>query len=192
MPRSPRAADLALTLASCDAPLRHRVADAVVAAVAERRLRPGDDLPSTRVLAERLGISRKPSLMEAEAIASPMLTGILRPAIVVPTALTHSCTFAEQRLILAHELTHVVQQRSGPVDGEDTGTGVKVSDPHDRFEQAAEANADRIMSGGSSEAAPASAAGVQREVGEDEMEETAQGMWVQREDIAEEEVPEEA
>ena len=92
---------------------------------------------------------------------------------------------------LAHELTHVVQQRSGPVDGEDTGTGVKVSDPHDRFEQAAEANADRVMAGGGSDTAPAGAAGVQREAIEDE-DETAQGLWVQREEMGEEELPEEA
>ena len=31
--------------------------------------------------------------------------------------------------MLAHELTHVVQQRSGPVDGTSTGGGIKVSDP---------------------------------------------------------------
>ena len=48
--------------------------------------------------------------------------------------------------MLAHELTHVVQQRSGPVDGTDTGGGVKVSDPSDRFERDAVANADRLMS----------------------------------------------
>jgi hypothetical protein len=48
--------------------------------------------------------------------------------------------------MLAHELTHVVQQRSGPVDGSDTGGGVKVSDPSDRFEREAVANADRLMS----------------------------------------------
>ncbi|MEV4758120.1 DUF4157 domain-containing protein [Micromonospora sp. NPDC049559] len=48
--------------------------------------------------------------------------------------------------MLAHELTHVVQQRSGPVDGTDTGGGVKVSDPSDRFEREAVANADRLMS----------------------------------------------
>ncbi|MFD9960290.1 DUF4157 domain-containing protein [Amycolatopsis sp. NPDC058986] len=47
--------------------------------------------------------------------------------------------------MLAHELTHVVQQRSGPVSGTDTGDGVKVSDPSDRFERAAEANAERVM-----------------------------------------------
>ncbi|WP_090051621.1 DUF4157 domain-containing protein [Lentzea fradiae] len=48
--------------------------------------------------------------------------------------------------MLAHELTHVVQQRSGPVDGTDNGSGVKVSDPSDRFEREAVANADRVMS----------------------------------------------
>jgi len=48
--------------------------------------------------------------------------------------------------ILAHELTHVVQQRSGPVDGASAGGGVKISDPSDRFETAAEANASRITS----------------------------------------------
>ncbi|MEO1065501.1 MAG: DUF4157 domain-containing protein [Actinomycetota bacterium] len=49
---------------------------------------------------------------------------------------------------IAHELTHVVQQRQGPVEGTDTGTGVKVSDPSDRFEREAEANADAVMGGG--------------------------------------------
>ncbi|GHE12578.1 eCIS core domain-containing protein [Streptomyces alanosinicus] len=48
---------------------------------------------------------------------------------------------------LAHELTHVVQQRNGPVSGTDTGRGFSVSDPGDRFERAAEANARRVMSG---------------------------------------------
>lgn len=48
--------------------------------------------------------------------------------------------------MLAHELTHVVQQRSGPVEGTDAGGGVKVSDPSDRFEREAVANADRLMS----------------------------------------------
>ncbi|MFF8993877.1 DUF4157 domain-containing protein [Streptomyces sp. NPDC014983] len=48
---------------------------------------------------------------------------------------------------LAHELTHVVQQRQGPVAGTDRGDGLRVSDPSDRFERAAEANARRVMSG---------------------------------------------
>ncbi|WP_244204618.1 DUF4157 domain-containing protein [Streptomyces africanus] len=48
---------------------------------------------------------------------------------------------------LAHELTHVVQQRGGPVSGTATGHGFAVSDPGDRFERAAEANARKVMSG---------------------------------------------
>ncbi|MEV8043993.1 DUF4157 domain-containing protein [Streptomyces griseoluteus] len=49
---------------------------------------------------------------------------------------------------LAHELTHVVQQRSGTVAGTDTGQGLRLSDPSDRFEREAEANAHRVMAGG--------------------------------------------
>ncbi|MFI6640572.1 DUF4157 domain-containing protein [Streptomyces sp. NPDC050504] len=48
---------------------------------------------------------------------------------------------------LAHELTHVIQQRQGPVAGTDNGSGLKVSDPTDRFEREAEANATRAMNG---------------------------------------------
>ncbi len=96
---------------------------------------------------------------------------------------------------LAHELAHVVQQRSGPVDGADTGTGVKVSDPDDRFERAAEETADRVSSGQAattSETASAGAPAVQREEApEEEPEEAVQGMWVQREGAEEEEMPEE-
>jgi len=50
------------------------------------------------------------------------------------------------RLTLAHELTHVLQQRAGPVDGTDTGGGISVSDPTDRFERDAAATAERLMS----------------------------------------------
>ncbi|GAA2261322.1 hypothetical protein GCM10010145_30690 [Streptomyces ruber] len=46
---------------------------------------------------------------------------------------------------LAHELTHVIQQRQGPVSGTDSGGGLRVSDPSDRFERAAETNAKRVM-----------------------------------------------
>ncbi|MFB8077437.1 DUF4157 domain-containing protein [Streptomyces sp. NPDC056013] len=48
---------------------------------------------------------------------------------------------------LAHELTHVIQQRQGPVSGTDNGGGLSISDPSDRYERAAEANATRVMSG---------------------------------------------
>ncbi len=55
-------------------------------------------------------------------------------------------TAAGQRTI-AHELAHVVQQRSGPVDGSPAAGGIRVSDPGDRFERAASAMADAVVSG---------------------------------------------
>jgi hypothetical protein len=54
---------------------------------------------------------------------------------------------AGDRHTMAHELTHVIQQRQGPVSGTDTGDGLAVSDPGDRFERAAEANAERALAG---------------------------------------------
>ena len=106
------------------------------------------------------------------------------------------------RHMLAHELTHVVQQRSGPVDGTDAGGGVKVSDPSDRFEREASATADRMLStpapapavsagpvagpaAGVQRIAEDGAAEVQREAAPEE-EETAQ-TYVQREEEVEEE-----
>ncbi|MFJ8108136.1 DUF4157 domain-containing protein [Streptomyces sp. NPDC096132] len=58
------------------------------------------------------------------------------------------------RHTLAHELTHVVQQRRGPVSGTPTADGLSVSDPGDRFEREAEANARRVMAGPVPEPAP--------------------------------------
>jgi hypothetical protein len=49
------------------------------------------------------------------------------------------------RHTLMHELTHVIQQRQGPVSGTDDGHGLTVSDPSDRFEREAEANATRAL-----------------------------------------------
>jgi hypothetical protein len=46
---------------------------------------------------------------------------------------------------IAHELTHVVQQKAGPVDGTPAAGGIKVSDPSDRFEQEAESTADLAL-----------------------------------------------
>ncbi|HEU0133096.1 MAG TPA: DUF4157 domain-containing protein [Mycobacteriales bacterium] len=67
------------------------------------------------------------------------------------------------RMTLAHELTHVVQQRSGPVEGTDHGNGLRVSDPSDRFEREAVANAERAVGGGPAPApVTAAPAAVQR------------------------------
>lgn len=112
---------------------------------------------------------------------------------------------AEGRTTLAHELTHVVQQRSGPVDGTSAPGGIKVSDPSDRFEREAAANADRVMAtptpvqtaavsepGPSvqrhtEEEAPVQGLFVQRDGPGEEEEEPLQGLFVQREGEEEEE-----
>jgi hypothetical protein len=52
----------------------------------------------------------------------------------------------EGKLTLAHELTHVVQQSQGPVDGTEAPGGIRISDPGDRFEREAAANAERAVS----------------------------------------------
>jgi len=84
-------------------------------------------------------------------------------------------TASGQRM-LAHELTHVVQQRSGPVDGTPAPGGIQLSDPSDRFEREADTVAHRVMS----------AEPVQRQ--EEEPEEEVQGSAVQRQ---EDQAPEE-
>ncbi|MQA87392.1 MAG: DUF4157 domain-containing protein [Streptosporangiales bacterium] len=94
----------------------------------------------------------------------------------------------EGKTTLAHELTHVVQQRSGPVDGTPQAGGVSVSDPSDRFEREAAANAEHVMAGPALSPATGAADGaavqsVQRqEEPEEEPEEepTLQGTFVQR------------
>lgn len=93
------------------------------------------------------------------------------------------------RTMLAHELTHVVQQRSGPVDGTPAGGGIQVSDPSDRFEREATANAERAMSAPAPVAATPSGPAVQRQEGEDEQPEEAavQNTHVQRAEGEEEE-----
>ncbi|MEO5832491.1 MAG: DUF4157 domain-containing protein [Nakamurella sp.] len=101
---------------------------------------------------------------------------------------TYDPSSAAGKTMLAHELTHVIQQRNGPVEGTSTGGGIKVSDPSDRFEREAAANAERVMSAPVI-AAPVAVGGsgpaVQRD--EAEEEETAQGSFVQREAAPEEE-----
>jgi hypothetical protein len=103
------------------------------------------------------------------------------------------------RHMLAHELTHVVQQRSGPVDGTDAGGGVRVSDPSDRFERAAVDNAASVMSmpapvqrsaDGPEHTGITTSAVVQRdEAPPEEEEDAAAQTFVQRQDEEQEEEP---
>jgi hypothetical protein len=104
---------------------------------------------------------------------------------------------------LAHELTHVVQQRQGPVDGTPAAGGINVSSPSDRFEQEAARAADSFTAAPPATAAAAgSGSAVQRterddqvqtlpaqrqEAPEEEAEETRQSLPLQRQEGAEEE-----
>jgi hypothetical protein len=77
-------------------------------------------------------------------------------------------------------------RRTGAVDGTETGAGIRVSDPSDRFEREAVATADQVMSapaGPAPQAAPAPQV-VQRQ--EDDGDDEVQ-TFVQREEAAEEE-----
>ena len=71
----------------------------------------------------------------------------------------------EGQRTLAHELTHVVQQREGAVGGSDIGGGLAVSHPQDRFEQDASTTADRVMASGP----PAPTIAAQRHADHDEI-----------------------
>lgn len=101
------------------------------------------------------------------------------------------------QVTLAHELTHVQQQRNGPVDGTEAAGGIRISDPCDRFEREATANAERVIAAPAPAAATLmtgglqDAAAVQRQEDEQEEEEppTTQGTFVQR-DEGEEEIEE--
>lgn len=81
------------------------------------------------------------------------------------------------RRTIAHELTHVVQQRRGPVDGTPAPGGIQVSDPGDRFEREAEDVATEVLRVPATDGAPGpdtadAAAPVQRQAeGEEEEEE---------------------
>jgi hypothetical protein len=100
----------------------------------------------------------------------------------------------EGRTMLAHELTHVVQQRSGPVDGTPSGGGIQVSDPSDRFEREATANAEQAMSAPAPTAVSPSGPAVQRQEDADEQpeENAVQGSFVQRQEEGGEEEEEPA
>jgi hypothetical protein len=83
---------------------------------------------------------------------------------------------SEGQRLIAHELTHVVQQQSGPVAGTLAADGsLSISDPEDSFEQAADAQAERVLGSGTSEAKQSPS-------------QAATGVSVQRDDNADDDV----
>lgn len=86
---------------------------------------------------------------------------------------------------LAHELTHVVQQRSGPVDGTPAAGGIRVSSPSDQYEQAADAAAETATRTDPAPVPAVQGAPIQRQETAPEDEEEVQ--TVQRQEAPEEE-----
>jgi beta-lactamase regulating signal transducer with metallopeptidase domain len=74
------------------------------------RCRPSDDRrllePCSRFSA-MLGLSSPPHVLETEGRGSPLLVGILRPAIVLPTTTLSRLDSSERSLVLGHELAHI-------------------------------------------------------------------------------------
>jgi GntR family transcriptional regulator / MocR family aminotransferase len=70
MTRHARPVSLPLRLPPSGAPLRHRVADALIELLRTGSLRPGDTLPATRSLALELGISRTAVLAAYDELAA--------------------------------------------------------------------------------------------------------------------------
>jgi GntR family transcriptional regulator/MocR family aminotransferase len=108
MPRTARPVDLALDVADGPAPLRHRIADAVVGELRAGRLRPGDALPSTRALAAALGLSRGPVVAAFDELAAAgfVVSRAGSGAVVAPGA---------DRAAEAGALTHVHTPRGSSV-----------------------------------------------------------------------------
>jgi hypothetical protein len=140
----------------------------------ERRL--GDDFSDVRI---HTGAEASRSAEAVEASAYTVGEDVVLRDQVRPDT-------PEGERTLAHELTHVIQQRSGPVDGKEAAGGIKVSDPSDRFERAAE----DVASGATGHASGETAASVQRQMlgTPEELEEEEAQPTVQRQP---ETVPEE-
>ena len=110
---------------------------------AEMETRLGDDFAEVRIHTDaEAARSARAVSARAYTVGNEIVFGTDAPALDTDPG----------KRTLAHELTHVMQQRRGPVAGTATGDGVSISDPSDRFEQAAEANSARVMSDRESEA----------------------------------------
>ncbi|MEU0133089.1 DUF4157 domain-containing protein [Streptomyces sp. NPDC006296] len=124
-------------------------------AVHEALRGPGQPMaaPLRAEMESRLGADFSDVRLHTDAVARRSASGIGARAYTSGSRIVVGEGGAD-RHTLAHELTHVMQQRQGPVAGTDHGGGVALSDPSDRFERAAEENASRVMSGPVPQTAP--------------------------------------
>ncbi len=75
-----------------------------------RRARPleGADIASlANELSKQMGMRRRPCVYASHEANAPLITGLLRPIIVLPESALEAYTATEMRLILTHELAHI-------------------------------------------------------------------------------------
>ena len=78
--------------------LRQRAAQAVERADLSRRC---------RALARELGIRRRVLVRVCDEVAGPVVVGVLRPLVTIPTAVVARCSPEQIEMVLLHELAHV-------------------------------------------------------------------------------------
>ncbi len=105
MPRTALHPTFAIALARGTAPLRHRLCDALLAKVADGTLQPGDHVPSTRVLAETLRVSRGAVVAAYDEL---LAAGYL---VAKPGSGTQIATGAD-RAMRAGAITHAAPKRA--------------------------------------------------------------------------------
>jgi beta-lactamase regulating signal transducer with metallopeptidase domain len=65
-----------------------------------------DVLDKIAILSERMGMAQPPSVRTASSVPGPLVIGIFRPVVILPTTLLERGDKAELELVLAHELAH--------------------------------------------------------------------------------------
>lgn len=97
--RHARIVELSVKLPSSGAPLRHRVADALIDLLRTGHLRPGDALPSTRALAAELAISRTAVLAAYDELAA---AGFIQAAAGSSTVVAAGADLAARAGVSSH------------------------------------------------------------------------------------------
>jgi bla regulator protein blaR1 len=93
-----------LTLMACVATRRWRDTAAIVRA----SVAAGSDLQEqAAALCQRLGLRRVPPVRVSGAIATPLVTGFVRPVVILPADRVSALTAREVEMALCHELLHV-------------------------------------------------------------------------------------
>jgi len=78
-----------------------------------RRIRLSSSAPDRRLqaaieeAAEKVGLKRVPQVLISPDVASPAVTGLVRPALLLPAGFPDGFSGVEARLILLHEFTHL-------------------------------------------------------------------------------------